>query len=259
MGRLVVLPVLAGLAAFAAVLLAPGAGADEDDPLGYVVDVEDLDDPEVIARGEELYRTGCVSCHGPDGAGLEGPDIRDAGAAGAHFYLTSGRMPMADDSGQATRKEPAYDPDEIEALVAYVATLGDGPPIPDIDPASADLQAGGEIFRQNCAACHQAAGAGGALSYGRHAPSLVPPTPVQVAAAIRIGPGEMPVFGPDQLSDEEVEQIVRYVEFLQEGDDPGGFSLGRIGPVPEGLVAIVVGLGAATLGAFWVGRRKAAA
>ena len=228
------------------------------DPLGYVVDREALDDPEVIAEGEDLYRTGCVSCHGADGGGVDGwPSLAGAGAAGAHFYLTTGRMPHAggrDD--QAQRKQPASDADEIEALVAYVASLGDGPALPSLRPDGGDLQAGGELYRVNCAACHSASGAGGALSYGQNAPTLQDATPVQVASAIRVGPGQMPEFSRETIGDEELESIVRYVRYLQDAEDPGGFSLGRIGPIPEGAVAILGGLGLCVLAAWWIGKRR---
>lgn len=231
------------------------AGAD---PLGYVVDREKLDDPDVIAAGEVLYRTGCVSCHGVQGGGVgPWPDLRQAGVAGAHFYLTTGRMPhTAGPEDQAERKRPAYRPDQIEALVAYVGTLGDGPGLPRLEVSGGDLQEGGELYRLNCAACHSASGAGGALSYGQNAPTLLEATPVQIAEAIRVGPGQMPVFGADQLSDEEVQSVVRYVEELQDPADPGGLSLGRIGPIPEGAVAILGGLGLAVLGAWWIGKRR---
>jgi len=263
-----VVPVAFALAVGGAVLVADPARAvakpDEvevaetglgvTDELGYVIDVDALDDPDVIAAGRALYDIGCVSCHLPGGVGGNGgPTIVDAGAASAHFYLTSGRMPQATE-GQAERKDPAYEPDEIEALVAYVASLGDGPAIPDVDLASADLQAGGALYRLNCAACHQAAGAGGALSYGNNAPTLVPATPVQLVEAMIIGPGQMPVF--EQLDDDERDAIARYVVALREVDDPGGLSLGRIGPIPEGFVAIIIGTGATLLAALWIGRRN---
>ena len=269
--RLVALPVAVAVAAGAWALWAGQAGAqggsgagglgEEDrleetaeDPLGYTIDVGALDDPQTIAEGEALYEIGCVSCHGVAGVGGDrGPVLIDAGAASAHFYLTSGRMPQADE-GQAERKEPAYSPAEIEALVAYVASLGDGPEIPDVDLESADLQAGGELYRTNCAACHQAAGAGGALSYGNNAPTLVPATPVQLVEAMLVGPGQMPVF--EQLSDEERDAIARYVVHLDEVGDPGGLSLGRTGPIPEGFVAIIIGTGATLLAALWIGRRR---
>ena len=164
------------------------------------------------------------------------------GAAAADFQLSTGRMPLTDPSAQAVRKPPAFSPDEIDALVAYVASLGDGPPIPDVDPAAGDLAEGGTLFRLNCAACHSATGTGGALSYGDDAPKLWSATPLQIAEAIRTGPGQMPVFGPDTFSDHQVDSIVRYVRYLSDPDDPGGFSLGRIGPITEGLVALLIGI-----------------
>lgn len=225
-----------------------------EDPLGYSIDVGALDDPETIAEGKALYEIGCVSCHGVAGVGGgRGPVLIDAGAASAHFYLTSGRMPQADE-GQAKRKEPAYAPAQIEALVAYVASLGDGPAIPDVDLEAADLQEGGELYRTNCAACHQAAGAGGALSYGNNAPTLVPATPVQLVEAMLVGPGQMPVF--EQLTDDERDAIATYVTNLDTVADPGGLSLGRTGPIPEGFVAIIIGTGATLLAALWIGRRR---
>ena len=269
--RLVALPVAVAVAAGGWALAGGPAGAqsgsgagglgEEDrleetaeDPLGYTIDVDALDDPETVAAGEVLYEVGCVSCHGEAGVGGDrGPVLIDAGAASAHFYLTSGRMPQAGE-GQARRKEPAYSPAQIEALVAYVASLGDGPEIPDVDLEAADLQEGGELYRTNCAACHQAAGAGGALSYGNNAPTLVPATPVQLVEAMLVGPGQMPVF--EQLSDEERDAIAKYVTALGDVDDPGGLSLGRTGPIPEGFVAIIIGTGATLLAALWIGRRR---
>ena len=249
----VVVAVASGLATLAR--SEPARAAEGEDPLGYVVDLEDLDDPEVIAAGRELYGVGCVSCHGVDGSGTDGPDLRQSGRASAHWYLTSGRMPAEEaGSAQSQRKRSPYTPEEIEALVAYVGSISEGPDIPRIDPAAGDLQEGGELFRLNCAACHQAAGAGGALSYGHNAPSLAPVTPVQVASVVRVGPGQMPVFS--ELTDEEVDSLVRYVTYLQDLDSPGGFSLGRVGPVPEGIVAFFGGVGGLTVFMVWAGKRR---
>ncbi|MBW3574167.1 MAG: c-type cytochrome [Actinobacteria bacterium] len=232
-----------------------GEASTEHDPLGYVVDLDELDDPASIDAGEELFRTGCVSCHGLGGVGApSGPPLYDAGAASAHFYLTTGRMPhTGSPEEQATRKPPVYSPEEIEDLVAYVASLGDGPPIPEVDPASASLQEGGDLYRAICAACHSASGAGGALSYGHNAPSLDEATPVQIYEAMLIGPGQMPKF--DAYSEEELDSIVAYVGQLQRLEDPGGLSLGRVGPIPEGFVAIVIGTGGTMLAALLIGRR----
>ena len=201
--------------------------------------------PELVARGGELYLTGCVSCHGADGVGTDqAPALVNAGAASASFYLTTGRMPAAQgEPFQPPRKQPAYSQPDIDALVAYVASLGDGPPIPDVDIVDADIAAGGVLYRANCASCHQSAGAGGALSYGQSAPHLKYATAQQVVEAMRTGPGEMPVFNEQTITEEQANGIAGYVQYLRDPDDRGGAPLGGNGPVPEGLVALVVGLG----------------
>jgi ubiquinol-cytochrome c reductase cytochrome c subunit len=200
-------------------------------------------DPAQVTRGRNLFLTSCASCHGAEGGGTaQGPSLRGVGAAAADFMLSTGRMPLSDPTAQAVRKPPAFSPREIEALVAYVASLGHGPPIPNVNPAAGNLSEGGTLFRLNCAACHSAAGTGGALSYGDDAPNLWSATPLQTGEAIRTGPGQMPVFGPDTFSKHQVDSIVRYVRYLHDPADPGGFSLGRIGPITEGMVAILLGL-----------------
>jgi ubiquinol-cytochrome c reductase cytochrome c subunit len=221
------------------------------------------DDEELLAEGQELYETGCASCHGFQGEGLEAPDgslrgpsLRRSGEAGAYYYLSTGRMPLANSEDQPTRKERAYDDEEIEALVAYVGSLGNGPEIPDVDITDADLAAGGEIYRANCQACHSASGSGGALSYGRAAPRLADATPTQVGAAVRIGPGQMPVFGPETITDDELDDLAAYVEYLRSPEDPGGLPIGRTGPIPEGFVAWIVGMGALVALVAWIGTRS---
>ena len=152
-------------------------------------------------------------------------------------------MPLAVVGAQAVRKPPAYDQEQIAALVAYVASLGPGPAIPVVDVAGADVVNGGELFRANCAACHNAAGTGGALSYGHNAPSLLESTPVEVVEAMRTGPGQMPVFGEDAFTDAQAADVAAYVTgALQHPDNRGGLSLGATGPVPEGFVAWIVGI-----------------
>lgn len=225
------------------------------------------DGGEQLARGEELYTRGCSSCHGPTGGGVinpdgtrRGPSLQEAGEAGAFFYLSTGRMPMSSSEEQPRRKPPAYPPDDIDALVAYVTSLGDGPPLPDIDLGAAagarELADGGEIFRDNCQACHSASGAGGALSYGRAAPPLGAATPEETGAAVRFGPGQMPVFGTDVITDQELDELVRYVTYLDDPDDPGGLPIGRVGPIPEGFVAWLVGMVGLVGFTFWIGTRR---
>lgn len=261
-GHVRLLPVVAalavGLTTWAATTTGHAAEEATPDRLGRQIDRAGLDDPATIAEGQALFEIGCVSCHGVGGVGApNGPPLLDAGAASAHFYLTSGRMPHAGDrDDQATRKPPAYRPEQIGELVAYVASLGDGLPIPEVDLEGANLQEGGVLYRASCAACHGAAGAGGALSLGQYAPSLAESTPVQIYEAMLVGPGQMPIFGEGSLTEEEYNSIVRYVERLQTLGDPGGFALGRTGPIPEGFVAIVIGAGAVVLAAFLIGGRR---
>lgn len=207
--------------------------------------------------GREMFVTGCSSCHGLDGRGTKrGPTLEHSGAAAAYYYLSTGRMPLATD-GQPRRKAPVYTPEQIDQLVAYVASLGDGPPVPEVDPSQADLSHGGVLFRASCAACHSAAGIGGALSYGGYAPSLQQAEPRQIASAVRVGPGNMPQFGPQTFSDQEVADLVRYVRFLQDPPNPGGARLGGAGPIPEGFVGWVFGMGALIAATAWIGTRRA--
>lgn len=215
------------------------------------------------ARGKKLFATGCASCHGSDGKGVitsdgevRGPSLEHSGEAAAFYQLSTGRMPLADTHDSPTRTRPSYNDEDIAALVAYVGSLGDGPKLPKIKLDNTDLAAGGEVFRGNCAPCHSASGSGGALSYGRAAPTLTDATPEQVGAAVRSGPGQMPVFGPDQLSNKQLNNVTAYVQYLRDPEDPGGLAIGRIGPVPEGFVAWFFGIGALLLIVAWIGTRS---
>jgi ubiquinol-cytochrome c reductase cytochrome c subunit len=212
-----------------------------------------------LARGADLYATGCVSCHGQDGGGVtvegerRGPSLHASGEAAAYYYLSTGRMPLANSEDQPRRKAPAYSATDIDALVAYVGSLGHGPALPSIDVAKGALASGGELFRANCQACHSASGSGGALSYGRAAPSLHSATPLQIASAVRSGPGQMPVFGTDVLDQAALDSTARYVRYLRNPDDPGGLPIGRTGPIPEGFVAWLIGIGALLGLTTWIG------
>jgi ubiquinol-cytochrome c reductase cytochrome c subunit len=221
------------------------------------------DDDDLVAQGRELYETGCSSCHGANGRGVvtddgseRGPSLESSGEAAAYYYLSTGRMPLANSEEQPTRKEPAYDAAEIDALVAYVGTLGDGPAVPDVDVEEGDLAAGGEVFRADCQACHSASGGGGALSYGRAAPRLSPATPTEIGAAVRVGPGQMPVFDEDTISDRQLDSVARYVLYLGDPEDPGGLPIGRTGPIPEGFVAWLIGMAALLVLVAWIGTRS---
>jgi ubiquinol-cytochrome c reductase cytochrome c subunit len=170
-------------------------------------------------------------------------------------------MPATQGVGaQANRKPVAFNRRQIDALDAYVGSLGPGPDIPVVELAGTDLARGGQLYLANCAACHQAAGIGGALSYGNQAPALHQATATQVVEAMRIGPGQMPVFDQSVINDADARNVAAYVEYLRAPDDRGGLSLGHSGPFGEGFVALIAGLGGLTaLGAWVVGRRKHAA
>jgi quinol---cytochrome-c reductase cytochrome c subunit len=196
--------------------------------------------PTLEQQGRELYQEKCASCHGPEGSGGEfGPSLRGVGAASADFQLRTGRMPAEDPAAANLQKPQSLDDEQIEALVAYVASLGKGPEIPEVDIAGADVSNGAELFADNCAPCHGAAAHGGAVGEDAFAPSLHQAAPVVTAEAVIVGPGEMPVFS---FTDEDRNAIVAYVKYLQEEDSPGGLDIGGVGPVPEGYVAWVVAM-----------------
>lgn len=221
------------------------------------------DGPE---RGRVLYLRDCAWCHAADGSGTgRGPDLVGGtnGEAFADFMLTTGRMPINDPLEPTRFSTPSYNPGEIEDLVAYVGSLGgEGPPIPVVDPQAGDLALGLELYQENCAACHSTTGVGGALPAGPDpfdetliAPALTRSTPVQIAEAMLVGPGTMPVFGRETFSEDEVNSIVRYLGHLQEPDDRGGLPLGHVGPVTEGALGWIVGVGAALLIVRLIGTR----
>ena len=209
-----------------------------------------------VKEGRELYLQGCSTCHGlglQGGAG--GPSLIGVGEASVIFQVESGRMPMKYGAAQAPRKKPKYTIAQIDQLAAYIGSHGGGPTIPKGDLTDGDLQEGGELFRTNCASCHNFAGAGGALSYGQYAPSLSESSPRVIYGAMASGPENMPRFSDNQLTPEEKKAVVNYVQFVSKAPQPGGNDLGRYGPVPEGLVIWLVGITALVGITLWIGAR----
>jgi ubiquinol-cytochrome c reductase cytochrome c subunit len=199
------------------------------------------------SNGLALYGRYCVTCHGPNGSGTDkGPSLRGVGARAADLYLSSGYMPLQRTGLQPKRTRPLLGRGQIKALTSYVASLG-GPPVPRPHPARGSLSEGQHLFATHCAGCHQIVAEGGLVT-GGVPPALGEATPVQVAEAVRVGPYLMPRFTPAQISDSELDSLVRYVEWTKRPDDRGGWSIGRIGPIPEGLVtwflamAVLVGV-----------------
>lgn len=196
--------------------------------------------------GQRLYEANCSTCHGLTGDGTaNGPTLQGVGPASVQFMLTTGRMPLANPNAQPQRQEPRFSEAEIDALLAYVATIAPGgEPIPAVDPAAGSLSEGAAVFLDNCAACHGAGASGDSIGGGQIAPSLGEATPQQIAEAVRTGPGTMPVFNPRSLPEQQLNSLVRYVTWLNDGGGGGGGDqLGRVGAVAEGLIAGVVGLG----------------
>lgn len=213
---------------------------------------------QVASLGPDLYLQHCASCHGTGGEGtFRGPTLIGVGAASADYWLRSGRMPLplrAPDQ-QAKRGEPAFDDTEIRALVDHVAGFDGGPAIPTVTTVGADVAAGGELYRVNCASCHNWDGKGGALVNRGNAPPLHPVPNRQLAEAIRIGPGAMPQFSVEQLDEEELNNVVAYVDYLRTPEDAGGFGLAHWGPSTEtvaGFVAMIVLVGVTA----WLGERR---
>jgi ubiquinol-cytochrome c reductase cytochrome c subunit len=209
-----------------------------------------------ISEGRELFETGCSTCHGFGGEGVkgQGPSLVGAGEAAADFYLRTGRMPLGQVGDEPLRGEPRYGDAEIRALDAYVGSLGEGPAIPAVEPAKGSVRQGMEMFTDSCAGCH-GIGAKGGVAIGGYAPPLGEATPTQVGEAIRVGPYLMPRFSEATITPAEVNSIARYVELTQEPEDAGGFGIGHIGPVPEGLVAWLAALAALLLMARLIGER----
>ncbi|MGJ5828675.1 c-type cytochrome [Streptomyces ossamyceticus] len=218
-----------------------------------------------IEEGKKLYLVGCASCHGKGGEGTsDGPSLVGVGAAAVDFQVGSGRMPAQQPGAQVPKKKNIYSQAQIDQLAAYIASLGAGPEIPTenaYNPEGADIAEGGELFRTNCAQCHNFTGKGGALSEGKYAPSLEGVDPKHIYEAMQTGPQNMPSFPDTTLSEENKKDIIAYLEAVNSDDtvEPGGLSLGGLGPVSEGLFGWVFGLGTLIAVAVWVAARTAKA
>jgi ubiquinol-cytochrome c reductase cytochrome c subunit len=212
-----------------------------------------------VAPGQALFAANCSSCHGPEALGTgRAPNLQGLGAGTVDFWVSTGRMPLANSSVQATRKPPRFNRLQTLEIAAWVQSLtpGVGVQIPVVNAKGADLEAGNELFTLNCAACHTITGAGDALMDGAYAPSLHLATLPQIVEAIRSGPGNMPHFGPGNITNNEARDIAAYVHgVIQHPSNPGGVGLGGIGPVGEGFVGLFLGVGILMLVCFWIGDR----
>jgi ubiquinol-cytochrome c reductase cytochrome c subunit len=219
--------------------------------------------PTSIEAGKKLFITNCGTCHGLTGEGTsDGPSLIGVGAASVDFQVGTGRMPAAASGPQMPAKKVAFTQEEIDLMAAYVASLGPGPAVPDesdYDPSDGDIAEGGELFRTNCAACHNFAGEGGALTRGKYAPDLTDVSPKYMYEAMQTGPQAMPVFNDDTMPPEQKRAIIAFVKNSQDEANQGGMPLGRIGPVAEGLFVWTFGIGILIAVAIWIGARSAKA
>ena len=214
-----------------------------------------------IAPGHILFEQNCSTCHGTDATGSAiAPDLQGVGAGTVDFWLSTGRMPLANASEAAVEKPPRFTNTQILQIVAFVNSLH--PPgmgniaIPRVDLSNTNLTEGNDLFVLNCAACHTITGSGDAIAENNYAPSLHNATATQVVEAMRTGPGNMPRFGPGTLTDQQVADIVAYVTGpIQKPANHGGLGLGGVGPVAEGFIALLVGVGGLMLVAYWLGDR----
>lgn len=228
----------------------------------------------LIEDGEKLFLANCASCHGLNGEGTMayrsgtlskdayqlqiGPSLIGVGALSVDFQVGTGRMPGAASGPQMEVKPVQFTQEQIDAMGAWVASLAPGPAMPDprYYNGDGDTSNGAELFRINCAMCHNVAGAGGALTEGKYAPSLNNIKPVHVYGAMVTGPQNMPVFSDMNLTPEQKNDIITYLKYIDENPSPGGFELGSIGPVAEGLFIWLIGLGGLIAIAIWLTARS---
>jgi ubiquinol-cytochrome c reductase cytochrome c subunit len=227
-----------------------------------------------IKQGRELFLVGCAFCHGDNGQGVKtldgkqiGPPLAGVGAAAVDFQVGTGRMPATGGGPQVPQKEVTYTADEIAALAAYVASLGPGPAIPNASEYSLDnmtdeqrqeaIVQGGLIFRTNCSACHNFEGAGGAMPNGGYAPKIRGVEPKYIVEAMLTGPQAMDNFSNGNLSVEEKRDIIAYLQSIEDNPEYGGFGMGGIGPVSEGMFAWIVGIGSLVGAAVWIAAHTA--
>lgn len=228
-------------------------------PSGTVSAAATADDVE---QGRKIFLANCATCHGLNGEGDEpnGPSLIGVGAAAVDFQVSTGRMPLPAPGVQAERNlaNVQLSEEQISQLAAYVASLGPGPAIPEVDLEGADIAAGGAAYRTNCAMCHNASGTGGALTRGKYAPPLAGVEPVHMYEAMVTGPQSMPVFNDQNLTPEDKTNIIAFLKNIEEGGNSyGGAGLGSVGPAGDALFIWTIGIGTLIALAVWIGRKAA--
>ncbi len=214
---------------------------------------------QTVDQGRQLFLRNCATCHGLNAGGsTDGPSLIGVGAASVDFQVGTGRMPAAELGAQVMKKPVQFSAKQIAAMGAYIASLGPGPAVPSdaqLDVSGADAAQGGSIYRTNCAMCHNYAGSGGALTNGKYAPNLRGVTAKHIYEAMLTGPQSMPVFNDKNITEQDKQDIIAFLQANTSQPAPGGAQLGRVGPVSEGAVSWIVGLGALIGCAVWLGAK----
>jgi ubiquinol-cytochrome c reductase cytochrome c subunit len=262
-GRVLAVVALAGLPLVVFLLSTTASG-------GAIAQVSPAPQPRLVHAGQSLYAERCATCHGTAGQGTDqGPPIVGLGPADYDFMMSTGRMPLDQSITcpgcstdqflqriQSHRRPPVLSPQQIEAVTAYLVSLAPGGvPIPSVDIASGNLSDGEATYQANCSPCHGTTGNGGAVG-PQVAPDLHHATVTQIGEAIRIGPGTMPVFDQGTIDQRTLDSLTRYVVYLRHPEDRGGASLNHVGPLIEGLVGIVLGLGLTVVVTRYIGTRS---
>ena len=265
---------VAGAAALTLGLTGAGLLASALTPNAQVATAE-RDEQALVQEGKDIYDVACITCHGANLEGVEdrGPSLIGTGEGAVYFQVNSGRMPMMSNDAQAERKRPRYTESQALALAAYVAANGGGPELVYDDNGevakeslrgknydgqiqAADVARGSELFRLNCASCHSFTGRGGALSSGKYAPVLDPANEQEIYQAMLTGPQNMPKFSDRQLTADEKKDIIAFIKSAKETPSPGGWSLGGLGPVAEGMAMWIIGVTLVAAAAIWIGSRS---
>ncbi|HET8589492.1 MAG TPA: cytochrome c [Nakamurella sp.] len=249
---------LTGVAALLFALVAIGFGYSALAPTSQTASAV-ASDPQTIAQGKQLYDNSCITCHGSNLQGVKdrGVPLIGVGQAAAYFQLATGRMPATANAAEMPRKIPMFNEEQIEQIAAYIQSVGGGPQVPEGQLRDdAEQSKGAELYRLNCASCHNFTGRGGALSQGKWAPPLDEATDKEIYAAMLSGPESMPTFSDAQLTPDEKRAIISFVRANNQTISPGGYDLGGFGPAPEGLIAFLVGMGAIVAITLWSGSRS---